>query len=263
MQSNDEFDPTRSDKTHEASSARSRPKPQVSCTLCRAKKLKCDRSLLCKNCRNLPPGSCVHVSNTNRRGLLGPVHEDRLGRISSRSQRLETFVVSAARGTAGSTQENPERESAPGLNNCNPEPLFQTSNCSITQSDSAAVPALAGHEMETRLIDTTNWEAVLREIEIIKSSINDIGGPKSNMPLRPSLLFGFTDEVSIEHLVNALPTRRVTDRLVNIFTRASHFPDVPIHSPTLLRDYKAFWENPSRVTLPWLSILFSIITIAP
>ncbi|KAI0438898.1 fungal-specific transcription factor domain-containing protein [Xylaria telfairii] len=135
----------------------------------------------------------------------------------------------------------------------------------VEQSGLAAVPALASHEIETRLIDTTNWEAVLREIEIIKSSINDLGVPESlntNAPLRPSLLFGFTDHVSIEHLVNALPAKRVTDRLVNIFTRASHFPILPIHLPTFLRDYKAFWENPSEVDLPWLSILFSIITIA-
>ncbi|KAI1750879.1 fungal-specific transcription factor domain-containing protein [Xylaria castorea] len=84
----------------------------------------------------------------------------------------------------------------------------------------------------------------------------------TNVPLRPSLLFGFTDEVSIEHLVNALPAKRVTDRLLNIFTRASHFPDVAIHLPTFLKAYKAFWENPSQVDLPWLSILFSMITIS-
>ncbi|KAI0863743.1 hypothetical protein F4860DRAFT_49387 [Xylaria cubensis] len=254
MQSN-EFDPTRSDKTYEGSNTRSRPKPQVSCTLCRAKKLKCDRSLPCKNCRRRPPGSCVYVSNTNRRGSPG---SGPLSRISSRIQRLESLVVSAARGTVGSTQEGAGAESASN-------PLLQTSNCGIEQSNLAAVPALAGHEMETRLIDTTNWEAVLREIEIIKSNIHDMEdseSPTTNVPLRPSLLFGFTDQVSIEHLVNTLPAKPVTDRLVNVFTRASHFPDVAIHLPTFLKDYKAFWENPSQVELPWLSILFSIITIA-
>ncbi|KAI8954144.1 fungal-specific transcription factor domain-containing protein [Xylaria longipes] len=254
MQSNDEFE---SDKTHEGSNARSRPKPQISCTQCRAKKLKCDRSLPCRNCRKRPPGSCVYVSNTNRRGS-STAHQGRLGHIASHVRRLEDFVVSAARETAGNTQEGPAEGFVPN-------PLLQTSNCGIKQSDLAVVPALAGHEIETRLIDTTSWEAVLREIEIIKSNINDIGGPESsttNVPLRPSLLFGFTNDVSIEHLVNTLPTRRVTDRLVNIFTRASNFPNLPIHLPTFLRDYAAFWENPSEVNLPWLSILFSIITIA-
>ncbi|KAI0555558.1 fungal-specific transcription factor domain-containing protein [Xylaria curta] len=92
--------------------------------------------------------------------------------------------------------------------------------------------------------------------------MEDSESPTTNVPLRPSLLFGFTDQVSTEHLVNALPAKPVTDRLVNIFTRASHFPDVAIHLPTFLKDYTAFWENPSQVDLPWLSILFSIITIA-
>ncbi|GAP88741.1 putative C6 transcription [Rosellinia necatrix] len=261
MQSSDELGPASPEKTHEESSARRRPKPQVSCTQCRTRKLKCDRGLPCKNCRRRPPGSCVYVSSRDQRGLRRPVRQDRLGHISNRIQKLETFVTSAAREAAEGTQGE---EPAPTLNERTPGPPLSAADFSVKLSGLAAAPALADREKETRLIDAESWEALLREIEIIKSNVDDMRGPESSTTtfLRPSLLFGFVDDVPIERLVNALPAKRVTDRLVNIFTRASHFPDPPIHLPTFLRDYKAFWENPREVELPWLSILFSAIAIA-
>jgi hypothetical protein len=54
----------------------------------------------------------------------------------------------------------------------------------------------------------------------------------------------------------------VVDQLVNLFVNGSDIPTLPVHLPVFLKDYQLFWDNPSCVSLPWLSILFSIITLS-
>ncbi|CAH0044599.1 unnamed protein product [Clonostachys solani] len=80
--------------------------------------------------------------------------------------------------------------------------------------------------------------------------------------LRPSLLFETSRNRSYEELVNCLPAKPVVDRLVNLFVHGSDIPTLPIHFPVFLKDYQLFWDKPGRVSLPWLSVLFSIITLS-
>ena len=106
------------------------------------------------------------------------------------------------------------------------------------------------------------------KIGTIKSQFNGMEGLRNEyhsttkVSVHPLLLFDTSHHESIENLVNSLPAKSVTDRLINIYTRASDFPTLPIHLPTFFQDYNAFWNNPRAVTLPWLSILFSLITLA-
>lgn len=53
----------------------------------------------------------------------------------------------------------------------------------------------------------------------------------------------------------------MVDQLVNLFVTGADIPTLPVHLPVFLKDYQLFWDSPGRVSLPWLSILFSIITL--
>lgn len=84
----------------------------------------------------------------------------------------------------------------------------------------------------------------------------------AKVPSHPALLFDSPGDASIEDLVNSLPSKAATDLLVNVFTRDATIATLAIPLPTFLKDYEVFWENPQAATLPWLSILFSIIVLS-
>lgn len=147
----------------------------------------------------------------------------------------------------------------------------------------ASRPELESDDSETRIIDFSTWESVLLDvsnsetrfdccdvdsmIQINRTTRSSVISPPDSFLLtpctsyQPYLLFDSSRNVSPQHLVNALPSKSITDRLVNLFTLGTDVPTLPMHFPTFLQDYNAFWEAPERVTLPWLSILYSVIAL--
>ncbi|KAJ3543060.1 hypothetical protein NM208_g3784 [Fusarium decemcellulare] len=212
-----------------------RPKPQVSCTLCRTK----------KNCRKRPAGSCTYVPKTHVRRLQRP--EAQSGGHHNPSIPV---IIDSTNLTTSNDQSLDPYSSAKGRHDY---------HFSLDPN-----PVLDNHDSETRLIGTTSWEAVLRDIGSIKPHTNGEWdtSPVPRPPLQSSLLFRFSKAESIEDLVNSLPPKSATDQLVNLFASGLDIPPLPIHLPMFFRDYQVFWDNPGEVTLPWLSILFSVIALA-
>ncbi|VUC31685.1 unnamed protein product [Clonostachys rosea] len=145
-------------------------------------------------------------------------------------------------------------------------PTRETESPLLIESQHDAGPSsssgrcLSTHDPETRFLDTANWEALIRNAGTTQT-IQQRPSFASGGTLRPSLLFEISRGHSYEELVNCLPAKPIVDQLVNLFVNGTDIPTLPIHLPVFLKDYQFFWNEPDRMTLPWLSVLFSIITL--
>ncbi|KAH7355167.1 fungal-specific transcription factor domain-containing protein [Rhexocercosporidium sp. MPI-PUGE-AT-0058] len=98
------------------------------------------------------------------------------------------------------------------------------------------------------------------------SEAEDITSVLEAEPLEPyrdhDVIFGDLSSVSIVDIINCLPPRSETDRLVSVFF-SSHLAALPfLHTHQFRRQYEAFWESPSVTNLLWISILFSVLSIS-
>ncbi|KAF2493453.1 hypothetical protein BU16DRAFT_619779 [Lophium mytilinum] len=249
------------------SEARSRPKPQLSCTLCRSRKLKCDRGQPCKNCVKKPPGSCVYVTqvHNNRKTMTGSVgtsssnRNQSVSNVNSRIRRLERLVTSLAE-----TQPHEKSGDVTG-----PESNAGDGIRSRAIEDDIANPApqLTANGPETRFVDSSHWEAILEDIHSIKheldTSQSSEGWDNPDEPHGLELLFGDHSILTVEELLCSLPTKAVADHLVHMFTQEMDLPGSHImHVPTLLRECEEFWSNPNAVSLTWLARLYAIMCLA-
>ncbi|MCJ1268380.1 hypothetical protein MMC22_008268 [Lobaria immixta] len=78
----------------------------------------------------------------------------------------------------------------------------------------------------------------------------------------PQLLFGSNKYATKHEIVTSLPSRRIVDRLISVYFNTMDMAPVVIHSPTFLKEYEQFWENPLATPVMWLGLLFSMICLA-
>ncbi|TKA22818.1 hypothetical protein B0A50_07717 [Salinomyces thailandicus] len=65
-----------------------------------------------------------------------------------------------------------------------------------------------------------------------------------------------------DQLIAAVPEKRTTDRLLSLwFNSPDPFKPV-IHAPSFQDEYKRFWKDPQSTPIMWLSLLFSILSLA-
>lgn len=76
------------------------------------------------------------------------------------------------------------------------------------------------------------------------------------------LLVGNAGNVTREDLINAMPEKRVTDRLLSLwFNSPDPFKPI-IHAPTFQEEYKQYWKYPERAPIMWLGLTFAILSLA-
>lgn len=92
---------------------------------------------------------------------------------------------------------------------------------------------------------------------------NGFGGPAAPQPVSElGLLIGNPANVTKDDLVNAMPEKRVADRLLSLwFNSPDPFKPI-IHAPTYQEEYKQYWKDPKRVSVSWLGLTFAILSLA-
>ncbi|THC96452.1 hypothetical protein EYZ11_004043 [Aspergillus tanneri] len=122
----------------------------------------------------------------------------------------------------------------------------------------------------TSYIDGAHWSAILEEINGVKEylqggdEISDEESEDSEAldPTSPTLLFGLSKTASIEELLADIPPRPVCDRLISQFLKSKEPLIVVYHIPTFQKEYNQFWLNPQDISLPWLGLLYAVLTLA-
>lgn len=257
----------------------------LSCVHCHARKLKCDRLQPCGACaKRGDQGSCKFVPRAgtgtgNGTSASSSAPPGRRQEAHIRLHKLERMVEQLANTTGSITQPPPG--AAPRNKRLSQE---ATSDSSGSGSGSGSVPehaaynpsaAVSAVSLSTRT-DTvyhgaTHWAAFLdhiREIQVALDAETDIStaatSPVHQSPdyNRPDMLFGNLASLTMEGVMDSLPSRRDLDKLVSLYF-SSKFITVPfIHVHQFQRQYQAFWEDPPATSFMWISILFSVLCIA-
>ncbi|KAF2471765.1 uncharacterized protein BDR25DRAFT_285369 [Lindgomyces ingoldianus] len=245
--------------------SRRRDKPILSCTLCRRRKLKCDRQHPCKTCvdRGLSLSCSYAPSSASAKyeSKASPNIHDRINQL----ERLVTTLMGPKENVQGISKK------------CSNMPDALPSNIgafysAIEPSPEADVPGTPDRVKlasdETRYTSSGHWTSILDGIAELKDQLDQI--PTSAQPRDsdqgeiqgPDLLFGRQRHATRHELVSALPSRTETDELVNTYFESMDMAPTLIHRPTFLHEYAQFWEHPFETSVMWLGLLFGVLSVA-
>lgn len=132
-----------------------------------------------------------------------------------------------------------------------------------------------------------NWQAILHSISELKRELgNDddaaedtgpavepevtmnswrtvpMGGVQPHASTGLGFMLGNPNTVTREQLINAVPEKRVCDRLLSLwFNSPDPFKPI-IHAPTFQNEYRRFWQAKNDTPTMWLGLLFAILSLA-
>ena len=110
---------------------------------------------------------------------------------------------------------------------------------------------------ETKYVGGAHW-AVIADILP--------GGQKTSedeeQPLSPELLVGLRAGSTTQKMLSIVPPKPEADRLISKYFSSLDLAAWVHHAPTFYKEYLCFWNDPSAVSLNWLSILFSMMCLA-
>ncbi|KAF2690947.1 hypothetical protein K458DRAFT_355288 [Lentithecium fluviatile CBS 122367] len=237
--------------------SRRRDKPILSCTLCRRRKLKCDRQQPCKACvdRGLSL-SCTFSRNPQTPSSTGEAKAAH--NVHDRIDQLEKLVTALMAERRNGNQESPGSTStySPKL------------SVGGADADIPGVPDRVKLETdETSYTNSGHWTSILDGIAELKDQLDQIPTtPQARDPTDeisgPDLLFSRTKHATLPEILAGLPSRSEADQLVVKYYAYMDMAPTLIHRPTFLRQYEQFWQNPTQVSVMWLGILFSVFAIA-
>ncbi|KAH7389642.1 fungal-specific transcription factor domain-containing protein [Phaeosphaeria sp. MPI-PUGE-AT-0046c] len=242
--------------------SRRRPKPTLSCTLCRRRKLKCDRQQPCKTC--IDRG--LSLSCTFTRG--NPVAQEPRApnSVHDRISQLEHLVTSLM-----GSQDTERANSVPALAST-PHPGLQSDD---GKSDIPGTPdqdrVKFGNDTTT-YTNSGHWTSILDGISELKEHLDQIPTSAHAQDKNvedisgPDLLFGRQRHATKQELLSALPLRPEADQLIAAYfvstNTAPTFSDKsvkPFRNGTML--ITPFWARPFDTPIMWLGLLYSVFCI--
>ncbi|KAI1802357.1 hypothetical protein F4811DRAFT_530012 [Daldinia bambusicola] len=237
---------------------RRRDKPQLSCNLCRRRKVKCDRQQPCRTCslRGLA-ASCSYPPDHMSR----PSDRDTHSTVQNRIRELEGLVHVLMQRAASKNSSNAQalQEATEGSPDSEAGALGEPSNGGTLTDTPAGV----------NYVDGVHWTALLDSISELKDYFQDNteSGSHCQIPLQPApdygpcplLLYGRFTHISKNEILSILPARSVADSLVSKFFTSIDITPALLHSGQFIRQYNQFWEDPFAAPIIWIGLLFAIM----
>ncbi|KAK2728137.1 beta-ketoacyl synthase domain-containing protein [Colletotrichum kahawae] len=204
-----------------------RNRPTVSCSTCRARKLKCDRQQPCGACQ--------------KRG-----HED--------SCRFEPAPKQQLASTIGGNQNRIRNELGQ---------MQHVLQGLLDQSGQIQVQAQVQPIQSSSQVEVS-CRQLMESINRIQNTLEDDGRPGAPTTAPdeqhvPDLVFASFSKATLRDIMAALPSRQVADRTISSYFNAKHVTVPFIHTHQFRRQYEAFWSDPAATNLLWVSILFSVL----
>ncbi|CAH0050414.1 unnamed protein product [Clonostachys solani] len=253
------------------STSRRRDKPQLSCNLCRRKKLRCDRQQPCYNCagRGL---SCTYAQNPDNGEPSSSVGESQLT-MQDRLAHLERLVKVLMPGP--SSQPSPNAVTASGTSgDVTVARIYDNSLVDASADVRSECGSISAAATELPYIGDDHWAAILESISELKHQVDrdeqtrmDDTVEDGNPPMRRRsphalLLYGCPRARSREEILSALPPKPAVDRYVSFYFNHLSLAYSILHSPSFLREYQKFWEAPSETPIAWIGLLYTIICLS-
>ncbi|KAK8088989.1 hypothetical protein PG997_003950 [Apiospora hydei] len=175
-------------------------------------------------------------------------------------------------GDNASRSSTPQSRPRPPLNRRRDKPQLSCNLCRrrkryscLTPRDTLAALVSADHIPGT----ATDWSVLLDGIsegreQRSDSSRSPAESDHSSHPSSPGpKLFYSCPPATRADILASLPPRRTSDRLISAFFNFLDSAAAAIvHSGEFLNAYKRFWDDPSSVSIIWISMLYSVLCIA-
>ncbi|KAL2678807.1 hypothetical protein Neosp_009558 [[Neocosmospora] mangrovei] len=127
------------------------------------------------------------------------------------------------------------------------------------EAESLADPGtLEVRESGTSYVQSVHWEAILTKIRGLKEDLVI----DNKAPLGSHLFYGPNRHATREEILAAVPPRPVVDRFMALHFDSYIITPYLIHGKKFLREYEAFWEDPSTTPIAWIGLMFSMLYIA-
>ncbi|KAI0888504.1 fungal-specific transcription factor domain-containing protein [Annulohypoxylon maeteangense] len=247
--------------------SRRRDKPQLSCNLCRKRKLKCDREHPCSACTRRGLGSsCTYVTNLPSHDGSNQSTKAPLS-VQDRIQQLESLVVDLMK-TSGinTTPESPSSMSST-------DSIFTPASTKQILKDASPASdcgSMRLSEASVSYVSSAHWAAILEGIGELKDHLEEEESQNTHQVTEtpefditgPQLLYGCSRHANKEELLASVPPRQVADRLVSHYFNSFEMSPAILHSHQFLKEYEQFWESPSTTSFIWLGLLFAIMSLS-
>ncbi|KAL5087977.1 hypothetical protein Trisim1_007382 [Trichoderma cf. simile WF8] len=248
----------------------------VSCSSCRQRKLRCDRDEPCSNCttRNV---ECIYASLPRQRG--NPTHrgnhnqrpevrlrklEQLLGTIVSQMPEKQASGVAISSYNAGeANQFHGDQTSGQATNARMKGDLSQNDNHTVRPG------RMMSSDDQTIYVSSVHWAAICNEIACLRENFDEQEAQdhmetmvQSQRSSEPLLLDGVRQISSVEDILSAIPPRDFVNRLISRYFNSKDPSAAAFHPPSFQLEYKRFWDNPRAASLPWISLLFGLMSIS-
>lgn len=214
--------PTAETPSSKAVRPRRRPRKPLNCNPCRESKLRCDRQYPCGTCR--------------RRNLVDSC-------VYANASRTRPITATHASPLLSPAEHQPQSQS--------PRLLSPHPSRDVGGNQAAS----EGH---------ARWDAVFERPtnQLCDTPINSGQGDRPVAPAaNPHFPFSIGPPVPKTEILAVLPPKECCDYLISqYFLRLSPLFHV-LHGPTFQKQYNQFLDNPLEANLPWLALLFTILSM--
>ena len=216
-------------------SSRRRDKPQLSCNLCRRRKLRCDRQHPCGTCAIRGLGSsCAYLPTATSPSNGGQTQSSTSSvKIKARINKLENLVVDLMQKTKSSDSEHGLQPLSAAHTPVSASAPLSASDRFSERDDHAKSPADHGSMKLTTAgasyVSSTHWAAILDEIGELRDHFEKedetyhVDGRSNPLPPDipgPRLLYGCQKYATKEEILASVPQRPLVDRFVSQYFHA-------------------------------------------
>ncbi|KAL5000198.1 hypothetical protein BDV10DRAFT_200174 [Aspergillus recurvatus] len=247
-----------------------RRRPKVSCTLCRARKIRCNRERPCSNCLRSRTGTCVYESLdpssfSSGRQLTPPAESLATATVASRTPSHASSLAAESSSDTEPTRlklriqylESQLAGTTPFAHGvqpgCNIEAtsshLSGTFHLHYKRDPEHAEPIARGFSLKTRLLGQSHWAVSIAYLvrDLFKSlepCIQESSDAWIGMEKCKALARHIKTQrtPSWPPLASELPSRTICDTLVDHYFRKTESVYRILHIPTFRKEYEKFWE---------------------
>merc|ERR1711881_225274 len=250
-----------------------RARQQLSCTACRAGKLKCNRQHPCDQC-------CKRAKEDGCLYLPPPAKKKQSKNTKDRIAQLEGLVVQLM-NRGGSDPSPPASEDGTSIRLRGAQTL-EKPNGVVSKESPQSDTSLDSVSQDLTYLKInssgqstyrggSHWEAILDSIADLRESVEDedvddaipedITKDEQYPSFSKVVIIGVPPPVTRDVLISSLPPKHIADRLLWHWFNSTDPALGMIHQPTFLTQYDMLWSQPHKISTMWLALLYCILSL--
>ncbi|KAF5634647.1 hypothetical protein F52700_5840 [Fusarium sp. NRRL 52700] len=247
---------------------RRREKPLLSCTFCRNRKVRCDRSAS-KGKSKVSVGDRIQQLEELVRTLLA---QQQSTPDLDPNALIRERLVQANSPRSVSTIPQASLDDGTLSPTITHAPISQRNSSADSPAPSPSEPGsmrLNSHGIGASYVGSVHWAAILDSISELRDHYEEeeearMLATNDHILLQspgPRLLYEPVHATKAD-LLASIPARPVVDRMVaRYFNTQGVIPSI-LHSVHFLQEYDKFWQDPQAMPCIWIGLLFSVMCVA-